>query len=56
MTKKDVIKWFGSEKAVADALGLWPQAVYQWPENKVPKLRQFEIERLTGGGLKADEV
>lgn len=55
MTKKDVIKWFGSEKAVADALGLWPQAVYKWPE-QIPKLRQFQIERLTKGELKADEV
>ena len=53
MTTKEAIEYFGSIKKLADALGIWPHPIYRWKENP-PKLRQFEIERLTDGELKAD--
>lgn len=42
MKTKDAIEKFGSVKALADALNIWPQAVYAWGEN-VPELRVFQI-------------
>lgn len=53
MKKVDAIKYFGSPTKVAKVLGIYPAAVYQWGED-VPRLRAFEIERITGGKLKAD--
>lgn len=53
MRKQDVIHHFGSVSAVASALGITSQAVSMWPDT-VPQMRQYEIERLTHGRLKAD--
>lgn len=54
MTKAEVIAHFGSSIAVAKVLnGISPAGVRHWPE-KVPRGRQFEIERLTDGALKVD--
>lgn len=53
MTKSQAIKHFGSISALAKALGVTYEAVRQWQE--VPELRQYQIERLTGGDLKADQ-
>ena len=53
MTTKDAIEYFGSRKKLADALGIWPHPIYRWKDTP-PKLRQFEIERLTSGELVAD--
>jgi len=39
------IEAFGSVKALADALGITVQAVYQWGE-EVPALRAYQIEAL----------
>jgi DNA-binding transcriptional regulator YdaS (Cro superfamily) len=36
----------GSKKLLAEALGIWPQAVYQW--RAIPPMRVIEIEKLTG--------
>lgn len=52
MLKKDVIEFFGSQAAVAAALGIKPPSVADWDET-VPPLRQIQLERLTGGKLKA---
>lgn len=52
MKKQDVINHFGSVKAVADALGITVQSVYEWPED-IPLGRQYQIELLTKGKLKA---
>ena len=46
------IESFGSVQALADALQISPQAVYQWGD-EVPEGRAFQIEVLTGGALKA---
>lgn len=52
MTKHQAIKYFGSSKALAEALGVTPQAVSGW--KGIPARRQYEIERITNGALKAD--
>jgi hypothetical protein len=52
MTTQEAIDHFGGIKKLAEALGIWPHPIYRWGEHP-PKLRQFEIERLTNGELKA---
>lgn len=32
MTKREAIEMFGSVRRLADALGITPQAIYQWPD------------------------
>ena len=53
MTKDEVIRYYGTQTAVALALGDVTQStVSGW--KAVPALRQLQIEALTGGALKAD--
>ncbi|PWU30145.1 Cro/Cl family transcriptional regulator [Pseudomonas sp. RW407] len=52
MTKTQAIEHFGSISALARALKVSYEAVRQWDE--VPELRQYQLERLTKGKLKAD--
>jgi len=57
MKTQDAINYFSDErgkggiKRLADALGIWPQAVYQWGED-VPELQAFRLEILSEGALK----
>lgn len=53
MTTNEVIQFFGSKSAVAKALRLSPAAISQWGE-QVPMRRQFEIEHVSGGALRAN--
>ena len=53
MTKTQAIKHFGSVSALAKALGVTYEAVRQW--EYVPELRQYQIERITLGALKAEQ-
>lgn len=53
MTTKEAAEHFGGMKALADALNIWPQAVYAWGE-KPPMSKQYELEVRTNGALKAD--
>lgn len=54
MLTKDAIKYFdGNRSALARALGIEPESTYSWGKS-VPKLRQLQLEMLTGGALKAD--
>ncbi|WIX34126.1 Cro/CI family transcriptional regulator [Salinicola sp. JS01] len=52
MRKSQVIAYFGGVTATAEALELTTQAVSMWPE-VVPRVRQWQIEVLTGGELRA---
>ena len=52
MKKQDAIRFYGSVQKLAQALGIERQAIYQW-KDEVPRLRAFELERITGGRLKA---
>lgn len=54
MRKADVIQHFGSVGAVAQALQIKSAAVSQWPEI-IPRLRAYEIERITNGKLKVTD-
>lgn len=53
MTKTQAIKHFGSVSALAKALSVTYEAVRQWDD--VPELRQYQIERITHGALKAEQ-
>lgn len=55
MKTKDAISYFGSQAELARALGISRQSVKGWG-TKVPLARQYQIERLTAGKLKAPEV
>jgi transcriptional repressor of cell division inhibition gene dicB len=52
MNMNDAIKHFGSKTKLAAALGIHPSAVTQWGES-VPEIRQYQIQVLTKGKLKA---
>lgn len=53
MRTQDAIGYFGSQAALASALGIKQPSVAAWGE-EVPPLRQLQIERLTNGQLTAD--
>jgi hypothetical protein len=55
MTTQDAIQHFGGLKKLADALGIWPQAVYKWGE-RPPLSKQYELEVKTSGALRADRA
>lgn len=48
MTKAQAIAMFGSVKALADAIGVQPQAIYQWPE----ELDQKRADWVKGAALR----
>lgn len=54
MKKSQAIAYFGSVSALAGSLGVTYEAVRQWDE--VPELRQYQLEHLTGGVLRADRL
>lgn len=55
MKTTDAIRHFGGATALSRALGIRREAIYQWgPE--VPPRRAYELERITGGLLKAPEL
>jgi transcriptional repressor of cell division inhibition gene dicB len=54
MTTDEAIAYFGDRKQMAQALGIGLHGTYRWGDHP-PKLRQFEIERLSDGELKADD-
>jgi hypothetical protein len=45
MKTQEAINEFGGVRKLADALGIWPQAIYKWGED-VPELRRYQIEAL----------
>ena len=53
MTKQEILSHFGGVTKTAKALGCSHVAVSRWGNNP-PKGRQFEIQVLTGGVLKAN--
>ncbi len=52
MTKSDAIKVFGTQEKLADVLGISQAAISKFPEDQIPKLREYEIkekvEKLSG--------
>ncbi|MDL1881846.1 hypothetical protein FBQ88_12500 [Gammaproteobacteria bacterium PRO2] len=53
MTTEEAIVYFGGAKPLADALGIWPHAIYRWGDYP-PMGRQYELEVITHGALKAE--
>jgi len=49
----DAIAYFGSVRALADAIRVTPQAIYLWGE-LVPQRRSFQIQVLSKDALRAD--
>ncbi|MFP2768353.1 Cro/CI family transcriptional regulator [Oceanisphaera sp. KMM 10153] len=52
MKKKAAIEHFGGVVKLAEALGIKPQSVSQWPD-EIPQGRAFQIELITKGSMKA---
>ena len=53
MNKSIVVDFYGSQRAVASALGLSDQAISNWG-NTIPKGAALELEKITNGALKCD--
>ena len=53
MYKSHVLAHFGSQVAVAQAIGITKSAVSQWPE-LIPESKAYRIQEFTGGVLKVD--
>ena len=52
MTPKQLLKIYGSQAEIAQALGVTRQAVLRWfKENKIPALRLYQIQCV----IKPDE-
>jgi hypothetical protein len=43
VSKKRVLKHFGSVGAVAQFFGITDKAVYQWPDAAIPRERELEL-------------
>ena len=56
MTYLDVIYFFGGVRKAARMLGVSHQAVLQWKSNGISRLRQAQIELITNGALKRDDL
>ena len=55
MTYKQVIRYFKTQVAVAAALGTTQPTIANWKSrDRVPPLRQLQLEGITKGALKAD--
>ena len=52
MTKDQVLKRYGSQLKIAEALGISQPSVSAWTD-PIPELRQLQLERLTAGELRA---
>ena len=54
-TIDDVIAYFGDVKTLANKLKITQHAIYMW-RGRIPKSRAFEIQILSDGKFKADEL
>ncbi len=55
MTPQDAIAFFGSQKKLAAALNIYPQAIRHWTiSGRIPVGRQYQLDAITYGKLKAD--
>ena len=55
MKTTDAVRYFGTKSELARALGITKQSITSWADT-VPLARQYQLERLTGGRLKAPPV
>lgn len=52
MRKTQAIEMFGSVRELADALGIQPQAIYQWPDD----LDQKRADWIKGAALRLQKT
>lgn len=56
MKPLEVIEYFGSQDKAAKALSISQPALSKWVKSgEVPKLRQYQIEKVTNGKLKTSK-
>lgn len=55
MYKDDVIKFYGTRVALAEALGISPAAISQWSDI-IPERQAYRLQRLTGNTLKVNPI
>jgi DNA-binding transcriptional regulator YdaS (Cro superfamily) len=55
MNMDDALEWFGTKTAIAEELGIALPSVTNWGHS-IPPLRQLQLERITKGGLRADDA
>ncbi|MDP9526133.1 MULTISPECIES: Cro/CI family transcriptional regulator [Pseudomonas] len=55
MLTEDAVTFFKSKSKLAAALGISPAAVSQWGV-RVPQLRQYQLQTLSGGELKVSST
>lgn len=56
MTPSDLLAHFGSQTAIARALGCSQPSVNEWfKDGSVPEGRQYQVQLATNGKLKADK-
>ncbi len=55
MFKKEVIDHFGTQRAIAKALGISDAAVSQWKE-VIPEKDAYRLQVVTAGALKYQEA
>jgi DNA-binding transcriptional regulator YdaS (Cro superfamily) len=53
---KHAAEIIGSQRALAEALGVTSGAVSQWAEGRVPFEHCIPIERLTNGAVRCEEL
>jgi hypothetical protein len=53
MKTSEVIEFYGSQSAVAEALGIKQPSVANWDEFP-PHYRQIQIQAISGGKLRAE--
>ena len=56
MTYTELIKHFGSQQAIATAVGLAQPQVSRWKHDGIPVARQCQLQLITGGKLVADRL
>lgn len=56
MTFENVVDFFGTQSAMAEALGVDRAAVAQWKTDGIPPARAIQIETLTNGLCKAVDI
>jgi DNA-binding transcriptional regulator YdaS (Cro superfamily) len=56
MEFREAIELFGSQTNMAQSLGVSRQATTKWRRDGIPPLRQYQIESLSKGSLKAESL
>lgn len=52
MRKQTLVDYFGSVRKAASALGYTTQAVYKWPEDRVPERVALLADAVSNGKLR----